>query len=151
MVHEVDYAYERPGRQIRQNKNSRQLINAAIRGELVAGNEALDALTVADSLILRLRDGRAPPIVMDLAGQTLDAVQAIAAAMRAEIRQRYGMPPEGQEELPDLADSHNHYAPHKFAPHPLNSDQCVCGRQPKHTLHGGNEGDEIPPWSRSQQ
>lgn len=77
-----------------KSKNSRQLLNAAIRAELVAGNEALDALTAADSLMLRLRDGRAPPIVLDLAGETMSAVQAIAAAMRAEIRKRYGMPPE---------------------------------------------------------
>jgi hypothetical protein len=77
-----------------KSKNSKQLINAAIRAELTAGNEALDALTLADSLILRLRDGRAPPIVLDLGEQTLAAVHGIAEAMRSEIRKRYGMPPE---------------------------------------------------------
>jgi hypothetical protein len=83
-----------------KSKNSKQLINAAIRAELVGGNETLEAQTVADNLMLRARSDRAPPIVLDQVQENLAAVQAIAAAMRAEIRKRYGMPPELEDSDP---------------------------------------------------
>ena len=80
-----------------KNKNSRVLVNAAIRAELVGGNETLEALELADRLSRASADippGLESYAVVNLIPQTLDAVHAIAAAMRADVRQRYGMPPE---------------------------------------------------------
>lgn len=70
-----------------KNKNSRVNINAAIRAELPGGNEALEALELADGL-----QGMARGTAFS---RLLDSVYAVAAAMRADIRKRYGMPPEG--------------------------------------------------------
>lgn len=39
-----------------RNLKSRQVINAAIRGEIVGGDDCLDALALADRLVLRLKE-----------------------------------------------------------------------------------------------
>jgi len=70
------------------NKSSVQLINAAIRAELTAGNEFLDALEIAHKAA-----GRKDDPAISSVGRVLSALRTVKAAMAAEIRRRYGMPP----------------------------------------------------------
>jgi hypothetical protein len=72
---------------------SRGAINRAIRDELAGGNELLDALELFHKIVLRLGeyedDGKTPTV----AQVAHDRLCGIANAMEAEIRRRYGMPP----------------------------------------------------------
>lgn len=67
-----------------KSKNSRQLVNAAVRAELAGGAEALDALEAAHKALGR---GNDPTL-----GRLHASIRAITEAMQAEIRRRYGMP-----------------------------------------------------------
>jgi len=64
-----------------------QLINAAIRAELPGGDELLDVLERAHQIAGR--DERSA----DMIGPVLAGLRAAKAAMEAEIRRRYDMPP----------------------------------------------------------
>jgi len=70
------------------NKGSMQLIHAAIRAALPGGNEFLDALEIAHKAA-----GRGDDRTMNAIGRVLSALCTVKAAMAAEIRRRYGMPP----------------------------------------------------------
>jgi hypothetical protein len=72
-----------------RSKNTRQLINAAIRAELAGGNQALDALGQLD-LRYDLTEGPAGAFAKD-------TLHTIVDAMAAEIRRRYGLPPREQD------------------------------------------------------
>lgn len=79
------------------NPNARTLINKAIRAELVGGDHiltALDALRCVehDWIQRGWTDGLA-----DIRAARV-ATEAVAANFRAEIRRRYGMPPEADRE-----------------------------------------------------
>lgn len=65
------------------NKNRNNLINAAIRAELTAGPEALEALNE-----LRMIDDREQT---KSTGRAVEHARAIIDAMAAEIRRRYGL------------------------------------------------------------
>jgi hypothetical protein len=67
---------------------TKQAINRAIRAELVGGAEALDALERCNQFRRQWRTAETIGAV--------EMVQAIVAAMEAEIRRRYEMP--GAEE-----------------------------------------------------
>jgi hypothetical protein len=67
-----------------KNRNSRRLINDAIRAELVGGAEALDAL----ELLRQQHERQGTPETH----AALAAIHRIIDAMAAEIRQRYGLP-----------------------------------------------------------
>jgi hypothetical protein len=68
-----------------KNKNSTQLVNAAVRTEIPGGSEALDALDELRSL----HENRGLPET----ATALKHARAIVDAMAAEIRKRYDMPP----------------------------------------------------------
>ena len=73
--------------------SAREAINWAIRAELPGGAETLDALELFHKIMLRVgpfeADGRTPTV----AQVAHDRISAVANAMEAEIRRRYGMPP----------------------------------------------------------
>ena len=67
----------------------RQVFNAAIRAELVGGDDLLDAMPLVDRLTIRLKE-------RDLAGQTeaqaaLDALRDLREVMAAVIAKRWGL------------------------------------------------------------
>lgn len=76
-----------------QNGGQRAAVNKAIRAELAGGNEVLDSLELFHKIVLRVgeheRDCKTPTI----AQVAHDRLSAIADAMEAEIRRRYGMSP----------------------------------------------------------
>jgi hypothetical protein len=71
----------------------RNLINKAIRTELVGGDRCLDALANLDQLAHMWRE-RGWVNGLDQIEIARDAVAELARSMRAEIRRRYNMPPE---------------------------------------------------------
>ena len=72
--------------------NPQMAINRAIRAELAAGSEALDAMELFHKLVRRLgeieRNGQPT-----LAKVAYDRIAGVCDAMEAEIRKRYGMNP----------------------------------------------------------
>lgn len=68
-----------------KSKNSTQNVNAAIRAELVAGNEAVDALDTIRTL--HEQSG------LEQTRRSLAAIRSVVDAMGDEIRKRYDMPP----------------------------------------------------------
>jgi len=80
-----------PTKQLREKygkSNQSLAINAAIRAELPGGGELLDALEIAHKAAGRRDD---PAAVT--ASRILSSLLAVKAAMEAEIRRRYDMPP----------------------------------------------------------
>jgi hypothetical protein len=71
------------------NGKSREVLNRAVRGELIGGNECLDALADADQLLAKLQAYNLPG--QDDARKALDALRRIAEAMRDEIATRYDL------------------------------------------------------------
>lgn len=72
-----------------KNKNPRQVVNAAIREELVGGNDLLDVMVVVDLLARQLRE-------RGLAGKyeaqnALDSLRALREVMGGIIADRYGL------------------------------------------------------------
>lgn len=72
-----------------RNLKARQAVNAAIRAELVGGDDCLDAIASLHRLATRLRqrglDGA------DDAEAALDSCREVAEAMSNEIARRYGL------------------------------------------------------------
>lgn len=73
--------------------NSRALVNRAIRAELVGGDKCLDALTCLDQLKIKWTDRGWTEGLADI-DTALSATRRLRDRMVAEIRRRYGMPPE---------------------------------------------------------
>lgn len=75
------------------NSNTRTRINRAIRAELVGGGDCLDALHSLDSLKQKWKDRGWTEGLPEI-NRALQQLHKLHAYMRAEIRARYGMPPE---------------------------------------------------------
>ncbi|WP_321376979.1 hypothetical protein [Trichococcus shcherbakoviae] len=75
------------------NGGTPAVINRAIRAECPGGNEALDALRSFHE-ILRSDRLESNPTAKAMAEAARNRLVEIANAMEAEIRRRYGMPPE---------------------------------------------------------
>lgn len=67
----------------------RAAVNAAIRAELVGGEDCLDALELLHRLTTRLRERNLPGA--DDAQNALNAARACANVMSDEIAERYGL------------------------------------------------------------
>jgi len=76
-------------------KNSALSINAAIRAELPGGSELLDALEIAHKAAGRRDDPAAATV-----HRILESLRAAKAALEAEIRRRYDMPPRDERGEP---------------------------------------------------
>ena len=73
--------------------NSRALVNKAIRAELVGGDHCLDALNALDQLRQQWL-ARGWTEGLDEINAALGHVHRLYARLRAEIRDRYGLPRE---------------------------------------------------------
>lgn len=73
------------------SKNLRSLVNAAIRAELLAGSEVIEALTTANELDLATRGIEG--IDRHLIGSLLARLRAARELMAGEIARRYDLPP----------------------------------------------------------
>lgn len=76
-----------------RNPSGRALINRAIRAELVGGDHGLDALNALDQLVYKFKERGRTEGLAD-AEAALRHTHAVARSLRAEVRRRYGIPPE---------------------------------------------------------
>lgn len=75
-----------------RNLKGRQAVNAAIRAELVGGDDCLDAMASLHRLATRLRQRGLDRA--DEAQAALDACRRVADAMSDEIARRYDLGPK---------------------------------------------------------
>jgi hypothetical protein len=69
--------------------NAREALNAAVRAELIGGNEVLDALANLDQLHAKCKSYGLPQL--HDASTALQAARRIADSMRDEIARRYDL------------------------------------------------------------
>lgn len=72
-----------------KNLKRRQAVNAAIRGEMVGGDDLLDAMPLVDRLTARLRERDLAGI--DEAQAALDHLRTLRDLMASIIAQRYAL------------------------------------------------------------
>lgn len=72
-----------------KNLKARQAVNAAIRGEIVGGDDLLDALPLVDRLTQRLRDRELAGV--DEAQAALDHLRTLREIMAGIIAERYDL------------------------------------------------------------
>ena len=73
--------------------NNRNAVNRAVRKDIPGGGKALDAADSIDQLRQRWIDRGWHDGLPEL-DRALTAANAVCREMRAEIRRRYGLPPE---------------------------------------------------------
>lgn len=79
-----------------ENKKMRQLLNAAVRAELAAGDLVLDSIETASTVLRSVRRRGVGGEVEELATRYLNTLDLIANEMRDEILDRYAG--EGEEQ-----------------------------------------------------
>lgn len=75
---------------------SRVLLGRAVRAEEIGGDDLLDAIQALDRLKHKLAKHKLTRH-LDATNQALEITHGIYTDLRANVRQRYGMPPESDD------------------------------------------------------